>query len=404
MNTVLACLAEAAERSDTLDPLDVARAALPRLQSLVGLEEQLTTLAASDASDVGRPPVCRSRMGPSSHVERFLRGIPEAIRHAWMRSQDPAGMGPPPGFALETHYDLLKLLPDATGGTCERLGQRDELRLSSGQAMTFAWCPPGTFRMGSELAVRLDTREVPHHFELELPVHAVTLTRGFYAAVHPVTRGQFTAFASDTGYRSEAETGGGGWKWEEARWVQDPKITWRNPGYPQSENDPVTVVSWNDARVFAHWLRDTYQRPVRLPTEAEWEYACRAGTVTEYHFGDVPSTHLLNYDGDYTWNGSPRGEFRRRTTPVGSFSANAWGLFDMHGNVWEWCADWFDPAFYGRSPKRDPVCRDSTHRRRVYRGGSWFNNPAYCRAAYRHSASPGHRHNYLGIRVLFTAD
>ena len=122
-----------------------------------------------------------------------------------------------------------------------------------------------------------------------------------------------------------------------------------------------------------------------LPTEAEWEYACRAGTTTPFHFGETISTDQANYDGNFTYGNGKKGVYREKTTPVGSFPANAWGLYDMHGNVWQWCQDW-----YGDYPQKDVVDPQGPEKGevRVLRGGSWISDPQYCRSAFRYWFDP----------------
>lgn len=142
----------------------------------------------------------------------------------------------------------------------------------------------------------------------------------------------------------------------------------------------------------------------RLLTEAEWEYAARAGTTTEYHFGDRITADQVNYNANQTWNGSPKGTYRRQTTDVGTFPANPWGLFDVHGNVWEWCQDAWDEKIYAKSPDRDPVCNNDQTSDSVVRGGSWVSDPRYCRAAYRSRFGRGIRDYNLGFRVCFRQD
>ena len=127
-------------------------------------------------------------------------------------------------------------------------------------------------------------------------------------------------------------------------------------------------------------MREKDKKSYRLPTEAEWEYACRAGTTTPFHFGETISTDQANYNGNFTYGNGKKGVYRKKTTPVGSFPANAWGLYDMHGNVWQWCQDW-----YGDYPQKDVVDPQGPEKGeyRVLRGGSWSNDPRYCRSAYR---------------------
>jgi formylglycine-generating enzyme required for sulfatase activity len=137
-----------------------------------------------------------------------------------------------------------------------------------------------------------------------------------------------------------------------------------------------------------------------MPTEAEWEYACRAGAKTPFHFGETISTDQANYNGNIYGDGK-KGKFRVKTTPVGSFPANAWGLHDMHGNVFQWCQDW-----NGDYPQKDAVDPQGPEKGqyRVLRGGSWFLSPRFCRSACRHWVVPGLRDDYCGLRVCFSEE
>ncbi|MBR5709873.1 MAG: formylglycine-generating enzyme family protein [Thermoguttaceae bacterium] len=234
----------------------------------------------------------------------------------------------------------------------------------------FRWCPPGEFMMGS-----------PNGYDCEKP-HKVTLTRGFWLLETEVTVGMFKAFVSDTGYVS---TGYTPWGYVNGSSKQDSQFSWRNPGFSQTDNHPVTNVSWNDAVEFCKWLGKKTGQNITLPTEAQWEYACRAGTT-----GD--------YAGDF-WFG---GNSNMTTHPVGTKKPNAWGLYDMHGNVWEWCSDYYDGEYYARSPKNDPENTESTEdfSRRVCRGGWWGANVVLCKSAKRNCASPDYRNYDTGLRVL----
>src|SRR5262249_19167843 len=151
-----------------------------------------------------------------------------------------------------------------------------------------------------------------------------------------------------TGYKTDAEKdGGGGLGLNAARnWQQKPEYTWRNPGWEQTDRHPVVNVSWNDAVAFCDWLSAKEGKQYRLPTEAEWEYSCRAGTTTRFHSGDDEASlkKVANY-----WDSGPG-----TTRAVGELQANAFGLHDMHGNVWEWCQDWYDKDYYKASPRQDP--------------------------------------------------
>ncbi|MBQ2822638.1 MAG: formylglycine-generating enzyme family protein, partial [Thermoguttaceae bacterium] len=138
---------------------------------------------------------------------------------------------------------------------------------------------------------------------------------------------------------------------------------------------------------------------VSLPTEAQWEYACRAGTTSAYSFGSSLNGREANCDGNYPYGTSTKGPYLEKTVPVKSYAPNAWGLYDMHGNVWEWCQDWYDEDYYTESPTSDPTGPNSGSFR-VRRGGSWYDDAEDCRSAYRRCFVPGFRNNVLGFRIV----
>jgi formylglycine-generating enzyme required for sulfatase activity len=167
---------------------------------------------------------------------------------------------------------------------------------------------------------------------------------------------------------------------------------------------PAINVSWRDAMAYVQWLTATDQ-PYRLPSEAEWEYACRAGTTTPFSFGRTITPSQANYDGNYTYAGGAKGVYRKRTVEVGSLPANLWGLHEMHGNVWEWLEDvWHDS--YSDAPVDGSAWTEgeglNSDRRRVVRGGSSYNYPRGCRSAFRGSFEPDDRNNFLGFRLART--
>jgi formylglycine-generating enzyme required for sulfatase activity len=265
-----------------------------------------------------------------------------------------------------------------------------------------ALIPAGEFLMGSRL--RDDQAEAD-----EKPQHRVRITQPFYLGVTEVTRRQFCVFVDKTGYQTEAEKDGkGGWGWsEETRDLeQNPRYTWRSPGFEQTDEHPVVNVSWNDARAFIAWLTRKEGRSYRLPTEAEWEYACRAGTTTRYFCGDDPESLAAVgniADGTLKARYPKLGTIRARdgyiyTAPVGRFQPNAFGLYDLHGNVWEWCSDGYDGRYYEASPLEDPPGPAGASLR-VNRGYGWIGNPRHCRSADRSSDPPEHRNCMLGFRL-----
>jgi formylglycine-generating enzyme required for sulfatase activity len=175
-----------------------------------------------------------------------------------------------------------------------------------------------------------------------------------------------------------------------------------DPSGFKGANRPVENVLWEDAMEFCARLSKKTGRDYRLPSEAEWEYACRAGTTTPFHFGETITPDLANYDGNYTYASGPKGKYRQETTNVGSFPPNAFGLYDMHGNVWEWCADPWHPN-YSDAPSDGSVWnsgKNEDRRYRMQRGGSWFYVPGICRAAYRVRLGPGIWDGLFGFRAV----
>jgi uncharacterized protein (TIGR02996 family) len=257
--------------------------------------------------------------------------------------------------------------------------------------------PPGTFRMGSP--------DDEHGRDPDEPAHEVKLTRPFYLGATPVTVGQFRAFALAAGYETQAERAVGvGFNRQAESWEQGPGYSWRWPGWKQADDEPVVCLSWEDARAFCAWLGESDGRRYRLPTEAEWEYACRAGTTTPFFNGLEVAAEEANYNTTLPYVGKPRRRWVGQTTPVGRYPANAWGLFDMHGNAWEWCSDWYDYGYYRRGRKTNPPGAPRGFGR-VLRGGSWFNAARDCRSALRRCGNPfysRYRDGNTGFRLALS--
>jgi uncharacterized protein (TIGR02996 family) len=244
--------------------------------------------------------------------------------------------------------------------------------------MRLALIPPGRFRMGSPSG---DNERGGNE-----EAHEVGITRPFYLGVFPVTQGQWLGVMGEnpsyfcaTGSGREAVEG-------------------------MNTNDfPVEQVSWEDAQAFLAKLTALPEEKeagwsYRLPSEAEWEYACRGGASTPACFGHSLSSTQANFDGNFPYGGAEKGPYLGRTCKVGSYKPNGFGLYDMHGNVWEWCEDCFGADYYGSSPAQDPL-GPSNGSLRVFRGGCWGGSGRNCRAAYRLSSKPSFRRSFLGFRV-----
>ncbi|MFM7365108.1 MAG: formylglycine-generating enzyme family protein, partial [Cuspidothrix sp.] len=239
--------------------------------------------------------------------------------------------------------------------------------LGNGVILEMVEIPGGTFLMGSpESEAKRSSDEGPQH-QVNVP--------SFFMGRYPVTQAQFQAIMEN-----------------------NPSNFQGNGSTTLTNQRPVESVSWNDAVKFCERLSQKTGKTYRLPSEAEWEYACRARTTTPFYFGESITTDLVNYDGNYSYGSAPKGEYRQQTTDVGSFPPNAFGLYDMHGNVWEWCLDdWVNN--YNNAPT-DGSAWISRSSDKVLRGGSWSINPGNCRSAYRNYDVAGFDNDYLGFRVV----
>ena len=262
---------------------------------------------------------------------------------------------------------------------------RDDFLDGSGQGPELVCLPSGRFQMGAheeEHKAALKAGSQQGWLEREKPQHWVGIERGFALALHPVSVGEWRAFVKATG-------------WERGLSETD----WDNPGFVQNDQHPVVGVSWNDAQRYLSWLGEKTGQVYRLPSEAEWEYACRAGTRTAFNVGDTISTEQANFDGLYVYDGGARGQYRGGTSERGTFQPNAWGLFDMHGNVWEWVQDIVHDNYDG-APVDGSAWEDGGDTsRRILRGGSWLYHPRYLRSAIRNGFSIVLSNDIVGFRV-----
>ena len=318
--------------------------------------------------------------GPNSGSYRVNRGgswndFAQNCRSAYRHGDTPDGRGnflgfrivlaapaasisepvPPPGPTEESTPETTQL--SESSGSFHTAGER-MVKTVDGIEYAFRWCPAGTFTMGSPKS-EWDAANITwgSHDETQ---HSVTLTRGFWMLETEVTQ---------------------------AMWQS---VMGTDPSHFKGAQNPVEQVNWEKCRSFCEKLSEKFGLTVSLPTEAQWEYACRAGTMGAYA-GDL---------GEMGWYCDNSGD---ETHPVGQKKPNAWGLYDMHGNVMEWCQDTYDSNYYAASPTSDPCNLDSSGLRRVYRGGSWGSSAPFCRSANRDWVTPGFRDDSLGFRPVLAS-
>jgi len=298
------------------------------------------------------------------------------------RSQEPAAPAPAPA-PLPVPVPDAPAAPSAAAAADGVL--RDKFIDVDMHGPELVPLPAGRFPMGSpdhERQTAMDAGSQKSWLGRELPQHWVGMERPIAMGRHPVLVGEWRAFVQATGWRQSGE------------------VDWNAPGFAQTDRHPVVGVNWFDALRYVQWLSEMTGRRYRLPSEAEWEYACRAGTKTAFSFGDTISPEQANYDGNFTYNGGPRGAYRRGTTPAGMFAPNAWGLYDMHGNVWEWVQDVVHDNYEGAPLDGSAWEEGGDQARRVLRGGSWLYNPRYLRSALRNGFSAVLSNDIVGFRVV----
>ncbi len=343
----------------------LAQELAPELQRYPELIEYATTV-----TDLLRQPdaVAPERIGKTYRVnEKTLPDLTPFANQTPVRPERPlseveGAVESPFDFAQGTKGDLPPETPEVGSTWTEPI-----------TGMEFVYVPPGRFMMGSP-------KSEEGRWDDESPVHEVHFDQGFYMGKYPVTQ---------------------------AEWQ---KMMGKNPSRFKGERRPVENVPWNDAQEFLKKLNARVQSvgatgrsplpyPFRLPSEAEWEYACRAGTTTPFYFGETINTDQANYDGNYTYGKGKKGVYRKQTTDVGSFPPNAWGLYDMHGNVYEWCED-IRHGNYNGAPDDGSAWLESGGSDRVLRGGSWLNVPRGARSASRGFNDPADRSDLIGFRVV----
>jgi formylglycine-generating enzyme required for sulfatase activity len=348
-------------------------AAAPERQASDGMKHGPFTLALLETLPKGGQNLLDTFFAVSDRVQELTakRQVPwlkfDGSGRIFREQSFLATVNPLPPVVMRPTVPSVPSVPSVSSGLSSLEGTR------AGEARTFGgiemvWCPPGEFLMGSPLAEEGRSED-------EKQVR-VTLTRGFWLAKTECTQGQWQA------------------------------VMGSNPSHFKGNRGPVESVSWDEAVSFCEKLNRESPAGAgwkwSLPTEAQWEYACRAGTETVFGLADAKgsfgvnylSSSMANFDGNYPYGGGAKREYLEKTAEVGRYPGNAWGLLDMHGNVWEWCADWYGatlPGGMNPSGAGQGV-------NRVRRGGSWGYDAANCRAAYRFGFEPGYRINNLGVR------
>lgn len=237
--------------------------------------------------------------------------------------------------------------------------------------LEMSYIPGGRFWMGSP-------EEDTQRTKGEHPQHKVKVP-AFYMSKYPITQQQWYAVSLFDDVRRELKP---------------------YPSRFEGDNLPVENVSWYDAVEFCQRLSIYTGNEYRLPSEAEWEYACRAGTTTPFHFGETIATDHANYNGTYVYDQGRKGVYRKKTTPVDLFLPNSFGIYDMHGNVWEWCQDYWHSDYIHAPKDSSPWTQGGDPKYRVLRGGSWYGLPEFCRTAFRYFNQPEYRNDIVGIRVV----
>jgi formylglycine-generating enzyme required for sulfatase activity/serine/threonine protein kinase len=424
------------ERQGCSGPVEIVWSGLPRSVAGDGLvipsgesDAQLELIAADDAQPVSAKAIIFASL-KNLQATADVEVIVSTLKVASAERSAPAA--PPTGKPAEE--EAVPAVPKAVAmgdqksapvPAKESLSAPSSIQLpkevTNSLHMKLVLVPNGEFKMGSgESMVELKQSfgVLPAEFEFsnanEQPLHPVKITKPFYMGAYEVTTTQFAKFAESQGFTTDAEKqkkGGWGWDALQRQFVQQPAFSWRITGFPQTGVHPVVNVSWDDAVAFCDWLSTLEHKRYRLPTEAEWEYACRAGTTTRFYSGDkIDSLVEIANVADQTAHetlGTLFYVFARDgfafTSPVGHFRPNAFGLYDMTGNVWEWCADWYDTGYYVSSPPDDPP-GPAAGETRVARGASFNDPPVYQRSSKRDCLAPTECYCAHGFRVVCEID
>jgi formylglycine-generating enzyme required for sulfatase activity len=309
--------------------------------------------------------------------ERVLNDLIVYQTHLGLRDEDVQAMNDrilQPKLASTFKFETATI--DRNLKITHRQGRAEFFReaLGNGVDLDLVKIPAGQFMMGAvdkEKSAKLN----------EYPQHLVRVPT-FYMGIYPVTQAQWAAIAALPKIK------------------QDLRL---NPSHFKGADRPVELVNWLEAVEFCERLSKKTGRTYRLPSEAEWEYACRSSTTTPFHFGETITPDLANYNGNYAYGTGQKGQYRGQTSPVGQFPANGFGLYDLHGSIWEWCFDHWHETYQGATQDGSAWITNDNDTKRILRGGSWDCAPVSCRAAHRIQVEPARRGRYFGFRVSCSA-
>ncbi len=361
---------------------DVSRQDLQDYQAHLGLREEdvapilARVLGEREAvAQVNQPPVAAPVQPQPQTVAQPQQQLTWTQQHqhqfVLITPQHDQPQQQPTGTLPLTRFQFEVVRVNDRGQEVNRQPGQAELfvEVFAGFRLEMVAIPSGEFLMGSPDGTG-DSDEHPQHRVKIAP---------FFMGKYPVTQAQWQAVAALPQVERELNP---------------------NPANFKGENRPVECVSWYEAVEFCQRLSRQTGKDYRLPSEAEWEYACRAGTTTPFYFGETITPDLANYDGNYTYGNGSQGKYLKQTTDVGSYLPNAFGLYDLHGNVWEWCADRWHDNYQGAPTDGSAWITGGNSDRRMLRGGSWYGNPWYCRSAFRFRDDPDFRDDLIGFRLV----
>jgi formylglycine-generating enzyme required for sulfatase activity len=372
-----------AYKAEMVSDWDFAQQLWTRVLATPGVDQDaIAAIARIALNRVQYPPAAGNSSPATAGSRRIEAPLTEPVPQASTSKVEPlAQPAKPPNSVLSTfEFDVVTISLEKGGlfglgapqvKTRSRRATAEYRRedLGSGVSLDLVMIPGGSFQMGSPAGQGHDS---------ERPQHKVAV-KSFLMGRYPVTQEQ--------------------WRWVAAL----PKIVRdlnADPSHFKGSNRPVEHVNWDDATEFCQRLSKHTKRVYRLPSEAEWEYACRAGTTTAFHFGETLTSDLANYDANYTYGFGAKGQTRRKTTNIGSFPANAFGLHDMHGNVWEWCQDYWHDNYGGAPVDGSAWLSSDENDTGLLRGGTWSNTPDGCRSASRSRYARNRRFSLHGFRVV----